>query len=128
MANGAHVVILSGGYGLLRAEELIGWYEKKLRLADWPAGLLENALTDEAVRVRAQWVVALASTTTDYARLIRRVPWSRTDAAEALLVTLADAGAGAMVNVPRALGQAFRAFWEHRPDGYPPGLVVERIS
>jgi hypothetical protein len=40
-----HVLIISGGYGILRAEELIGWYDRQLNLADWPRGVLESALT-----------------------------------------------------------------------------------
>jgi hypothetical protein len=39
-----HVVVISGGYGIARAEELIGWYDRQLHLADWPAGLLESVL------------------------------------------------------------------------------------
>ena len=35
-----NTVILSGGYGVAHATELIGWYDKVLRLSDWPAGLL----------------------------------------------------------------------------------------
>lgn len=70
-----HVVIISGGYGIARADEPIGWYDKILQLADWPVGLLESALISEAQRSGTQTVVAFASATTDYARLLRRTPW-----------------------------------------------------
>jgi hypothetical protein len=128
VAQRAHIVILSGGYGVLRAEEPIGTYNKVLRLSDWPSRLLDNILADEAARVGARSIVAFAGATTDYARLVRRAPWGRTGVVDTLLVTLGDVGGGAMVKVPRGLGQAFRAFWEHRPDNYPFGVVVIRLS
>ena len=43
-------MIISGGYGIARADEPIGWYDKILQLADWPAGLLESALISEVRR------------------------------------------------------------------------------
>ena len=70
-----HLVIISGGYGVVRAEELIGWYDKQLRLADWPSGLLESALIGAARRAGAQTVVAFAAATSQYAQLLRRAPW-----------------------------------------------------
>jgi hypothetical protein len=48
-----HVVIISGGYGIARGEEPIGWYDKILQLTDWPTGLLESALVSEARRCGA---------------------------------------------------------------------------
>jgi hypothetical protein len=29
--------------------------------------------------------------------------------------------------VPRALGQAFHAFWQHKPGSYPAATRVERL-
>jgi hypothetical protein len=55
-----HVVIISGGKGIARSEEPIGWYDKILQLTDWPAGLLESALISEARRRGARTVVAFA--------------------------------------------------------------------
>ena len=49
-AAAGSVVIMSGGYGVVRAQELIGWYDKVLRLADWPPSLLESALIEQARR------------------------------------------------------------------------------
>ena len=72
--NRGHVLIISGGYGILRAEELIGWYDRQLNLADWSRGVLEPALIGEAHRRGLDTVVALASATTGYAQLLRRVP------------------------------------------------------
>jgi hypothetical protein len=126
-AKTGNVVIISGGYGVARAQELIGWYEKPLRLADWPAGLLESALTSEAHRTGSRTVVAFASATTGYAQLLRRTRWQ--DAGlRAYLVTITGVTSGAMAEVPRRLGLAFCAFWNQQHDDYPPGTVVERLS
>jgi len=122
-----HVVIISGGYGIVRADEPIGWYDKVLQLADWPAGLLESALIGEAQRDGAQTVVAFASATTDYTRLLRRTRWQ--DAGiDARLVTITGVTSGAMSEVPRRLGQAFSAFWNRLPGGYLPGTTVELLQ
>jgi hypothetical protein len=122
-----NVVILSGGYGVARADELIGWYDTVLRLADWPAGLLESALISQAGRAGADTVVAFASRTTAYAQLLRRARW-RDAGLRASLVTISDVAAGAMAEVPRRLGLAFAAFWDQRHGAYPPGTVVEQLS
>jgi hypothetical protein len=120
------VVIISGGYGIARADEPIGWYDKILQLADWPAGLLETALISEARRCGTQTVVAFASSTTDYARLLRRTPWQQAGI-DARLVTITGVTQGAMHEVPRRLGQAFAAFWNHQHDSYPPGTTTELL-
>jgi hypothetical protein len=67
-----HVVIISGEYGIVRGDELIGWYDKVLQLTDWPVGLLESVLLEEAWRCGAHTVVAFAAATTDYAKSLRR--------------------------------------------------------
>lgn len=120
------MVILSGGYGVANATELIGWYDKVLHLADWPAGLLESALISQARRAGTDTVVAFASQTTAYAQLLRRIPW-RHACLRAGLVTISGVTAGAMAEVPRRLGLAFTAFWNQRHGTYPPGTVVEQL-
>jgi hypothetical protein len=126
-ATTGNVVILSGGYGVARAQELIGWYDKVLRLADWPPGLLESALIGQAQRAGVDTVVAFAAETTGYAHLLRRTPW-RDAGLRGGLVTVEGVTAGAMAEVPRRLGLAFAAFWNQRHDGYPPGMVLEQLS
>lgn len=37
-----HLIIISGGHGIVHADEPIGCYDKQLRLADWPLGLLNQ--------------------------------------------------------------------------------------
>jgi hypothetical protein len=128
VSAGARIAILSGGYGVVRAEELIGTYDKELKPADWPGGVLEDALISEAIRVGAQDVVAFAASTTGYARIIKSTPWRRAGIRRAVLVTIVGSGGGAMVMVPRDLGAAFRAFWSGQPNNYPPGIRLEELT
>jgi hypothetical protein len=121
-----HVVIISGGYGIVRGGEPIGWYDKILQLTDWPAGLLESALISEARRCGARTVVAFAPATTDYARLVRRTRWPQAGI-DARLVTITGVTGGAIAEVPRRLGQAFSAFWTRAHGSYPPGITVELL-
>jgi len=121
-----HVVIISGGYGIARADEPIGWYDKVLQLDDWPSGLLESALIGEAQRCGAQTVVAFAAATTDYTKLLRHTPW-RQAGIDARLVTITGVTGGAMSEVPRRLGQAFSAFWNRQSHRYSPGTTVELL-
>ncbi len=123
-ATAGHLVIISGGYGLVRADEPIGWYDKQFRLTDWPPGLLESALIGEARRTGAQTVVAFASATTQYSKLLRQTPW-RNAGIRTYLVTVVGVSGGAMVEVPRRLGDAFSVFWNGQDGAYPPGAIVE---
>lgn len=125
VANG-HVAIISGGYGIVRGDEPISWYDKVLQLSNWPSGLLESALISEVQRCGARTVVAFASASTEYARLLRRTPWQQAGI-DARLVTVAGVTAGAMSEVPRQLGQAFSAFWNHQPASYPPNVTVQDL-
>jgi hypothetical protein len=128
VAAGVRIIILSGGYGLLRADEPIGTYNKVLKRSDWPPDLLESLLTDEAVRVGAEAVVAFTAATTDYAKLVRGAPWRQCGIVPVLFVTITDVGGGAMVKVPRQLGQAFTALWKRDLARFPMGLTVERLA
>jgi hypothetical protein len=128
VAAAAPIVIISGGYGLVRADEQIGYYDKVFRPADWPRGLLEQLMIDEVRRVSAQSVVAFTSITSGYGQLIRRTPWREPRVATAIHVTCRPDGGGAMVKVPQALGRAFAAFWNRDPTGLPAGVVVEPLT
>ena len=44
IAEGVTVLVISGGYGVVVAQEPIGMYERRLSLADWPPGLLAVCL------------------------------------------------------------------------------------
>lgn len=126
VSAGTNIVILSGGYGAVTATEHIGDYEMVLRLRDWPSGVLEQSLLDHARRTTPFAVVAFVSGSTDYARLIRRVAWQEL-AVPAYLVTPVIEGGGAMVKVPRALGQAFSAFWRSDLAALP-NINVEQLT
>jgi hypothetical protein len=103
------VIIISGGYGLVMADDLIGWYDRRFSLRDWPRGLLEDCLV-ELVRVcGAQRVLALCARTTDYAELVRRIRWKRTGLQASLSTVDMGGKGGARRAVPFALGEAFSA-------------------
>ncbi|MFI9454297.1 hypothetical protein [Amycolatopsis sp. NPDC052450] len=126
-AASGRTLILSGGYGLLRADEPISYYDRKLKLGDWPSGVLEDAVLGEARRIGAAKVVTFVSASADYAKLIRRIPWGSTEIG-GVLVTIDFHGGGAQVEVPRRLAQAFGAWWRRSPSDYPPGMVVESLG
>jgi len=117
VAAGRHIMIVSGAYGLLLADEPIGWYEKRFRLSDWPRGLLEDCILDYAHHEQITSVVAVMSRTTDYAKLVRRVNWERSSIA-AMLISPVSSGGGSMVKVPRAQGQTIA-------DLFASGVVVD---
>jgi hypothetical protein len=108
VAAGRRIVIVSGGYGLLLADEPIGRYEKRFALSDWPNGLLEDCLLDYARREGIKSVIAVMAGTTEYAKLIRRANW-KSAGVEATLISPVAHGGGAMVKVPRAQGEAVAA-------------------
>ncbi|MEV7548610.1 hypothetical protein AB0N89_03190 [Amycolatopsis sp. NPDC089917] len=126
-AGSGRLLILSGGYGILRADEPIPYYDRKLKLSDWPPGVLEATVIEEARRIGATKVVTFVSASADYAKLARRIPWSSTEI-EGVLATIDFHGGGAQVEVPRRLAQAFGAWWHRSPSGYPPGLVTEVVA
>jgi len=133
VAAGQRILIVSGGYGLLLADEPIGMYNKQFVFkknpsvwSDWPCDLLEECILDYARREGIRAVIAVMSRTSDYAKLIRSVD-RRNAGLEATLVSPVCAPRnGAQVRVPRAQGQAIAALiktgrldqdWRSCPDG-----------
>ena len=127
VASGAHLVVLSGGYGLVRADEPIGSYNKVLRPADWPNRLLSTLLLDEADRVQAKTIVAFAGATTAYARVLRQASCRATNVERALLVTLRATGGGAMTEGPARAGAGVHRVLAQPAGGYPEDLIVEQL-
>lgn len=123
----AHIAILSGGYGVVRAEEEIGWYERPMRKSEWPRGLIEAALISEALRVGAKQVVAFAARTSDYAKIIKSARWREAGIERAVLLTSQSTDGGAMRKVPQDLGRAFQAFWLETPELYPVDIWCEEL-
>lgn len=104
-SNPASVIILSGGYGLLLANEPIGMYEALFNRRDWPRGFLEEALMEFGRTLGVRAVRAIASHTTDYAKLIRGVSWREAGVTDAWLLS-PEPAPGAMTRSPRAQGEA----------------------
>lgn len=108
MEAGAHVVILSGGYGLVSATEPIGSYNTILKRAWWPHGILERALVAYARQAGVVSVRGFASATTDYRKVLQRVPW-RVEGVEDALLIVPEAQPGGLVKSPATLGEALVA-------------------
>ncbi len=110
--RGAHVLILSGGYGVVLPTEPIGTYNAALNRRWWPPGLLGRCLVAYAAHHRLTNMVGFLAGHTEYAMVVRAASWHTNGVSQAVLIspTLARRG-GAMVVVPRAAGEAFSAFW-----------------
>ena len=106
-AAGATVVILSGGYGVVLADEPIGRYNQVFHPAMWPRRLIPRCLTAIAELIGATTIVGLLAGTSAYADVFRSTPWPR----PAALVT-PERVAGAQVKAPRALGEVLRVLAE----------------
>jgi hypothetical protein len=123
-AAAGRLVILSGGYGVLDGLEPIGWYNREMRLSEWPRGLLEGVIAERA-RSTGLDVVAFAASTPDYAKLLRRVEWGLPSGRRAVLVTMS--GLRGTRNVSSRLGESFRAFTSGNPRRFPQQTVVVRL-
>ena len=99
------VAIISGGYGVVLVREQIGWYEQRFDQAMWPNDLIERCLSAYAKAIHARTVVGLFGATTSYAKTFRRVEWP-VGVQNAWLVSPELRGGGALVKVPRAIGEA----------------------
>jgi hypothetical protein len=110
------ILIISGGYGLVTADEPIGTYDRRFSLADWPGGLLEACLVGYVRACGVQHVISFCSRTTDYAALVRRTAWHLNGIDVLLASPDRIHQGGAQVLVPRAAGQALAAFLAGRLD------------
>jgi hypothetical protein len=126
IGNG-RTLILSGGYGVVRGDEPIAHYDRKLKLHDWPRGLLEQTLVGETRRVGATKVIGFVSAGGDYAKLLRRTLWAAAGI-DATLVTIDWHAGGAQIQVPRRLAQAFSAWWYRSPENYPAEMIAEPLK
>jgi len=103
--RGVHMIIVSGGYGLVLAAEPIGYYQAVFKASWWPGGVLEEALIEYLRQHKLRTLCAIASASTGYARLLRRVNWQLAGLDSAVLITPEET-TGAMVKSPRAQGEA----------------------
>jgi hypothetical protein len=102
---GWHILILSGGYGLVRADEPIGDYDALLQVNRWPGNVIQDSLVAYAYRHGLVRAITFAGGSTPYAEVARRTAWKRSGLGADLLSPEVSGG-GAMVKTPRALGEA----------------------
>jgi hypothetical protein len=131
-ATNRPMIILSGGYGVLVPNDLIGRYDRMFSLGDWPVGLLQDCLIELVRRLGTERVLALCARTTEYAELVRQTGWSRAGIAAFLASPDMGGRGGAQRAVPVALGEAFSAAIEGRltdtwisKSGFP--LLIRKI-
>ena len=111
--SGADLLIISGGYGVVRPSEPIGWYDQEFRNAMWPNGVVARCLAAYADATGATAVIGVLSATTQYARVFRSVRWP--DRVDHVLHVWPEPTAGAMVKAPRAQGEALKVFSRNQP-------------
>ena len=105
---GAGLLIISGGYGVVRPDEPIGWYDQEFRNAMWPDGVIARCLAAYADATGATAAIAFLSATTQYARVFHTARWP--DRVEHVLHVWPEPVAGAIIKAPRAQGEALKAF------------------
>ncbi len=109
--TGVHVLIISGGYGVLLADELIGNYSARFELTCWPEDLLEKVIASYARHHRLKHMRAFLSANSDDRKLVERVHWRAAGVDDAVLLIPKFSGQGdARTVVPRAQGQMMEAF------------------
>ncbi len=107
--NRLHLLILSGGYGVVSAEEPIAWYDMRFEPKRWPGRIIQNCLQAYVRAHRLSCVRALMGASTSYAKVIRSTRWAEAGVADSFLITPEFHGGGAMRAVPTALGEALSA-------------------
>jgi hypothetical protein len=125
-----HLVILSGGYGVVRYDEPIGNYDHVFKASSWPAGLLEDVLLEYVRRYRLRSVRAFASSTTSYLRFLTRVRWNEAGLDDVVLLAPGPSNA-AQKQAPRAEGEAFaELIWGRLASDWvsSDGIALEAIA
>ena len=119
-----HLLILSGGYGVLLAREPIGRYEAVLKTSWWPKRVLEGVLAGYAQRHRLKRMRAFVSRTTAYRLVVERTDWQVAGVNDAVLLM---PGGGSQDSVSRTAGrgvrraaQRYRARSELEQQGWTP--------
>lgn len=108
MAAGMHVIIISGGYGVVLAQEPIGRYEAPLKLSWWPNHLIERVLIVYAHRHGIASIRAFVSATGPYVTILKRVRWHDAGISDVLVLT-PKAEPGGMRRSPATQGEALVA-------------------
>lgn len=106
-----HVLVISGGYGLVTATEAIGRYDARFRNSAWSNDLISRCLSAYATGHGLTTVVGFAAASGDYAKPVHTASWPPGIAV--WLVTPHVTGGGAMRRTPTAIGQAVVALIEN---------------
>ena len=107
MREGAHVVILSGGYGIVVATEWIGMYDSEFKKSMWTDRIVERCLTGYTEKVAITTVLGVMSASSGYADVFRSTEWPL-KVSQVLLATPERVNDGAQVKAPRAQGEALK--------------------
>lgn len=118
------MVILSGAYGAVLADERIQAYDQVLDPQYWAANGLPQVLEEFIQRAGVERVVAFVARTTAYYQILSAVDWQglrRRGLKEAGVISLKFRGhGGAQSVVPEGLGRAVLTFLRQ-------GMRVERV-
>ena len=106
---GAGVLILSGGYGVVHARELVGRYDQRLHEAMWPSNLIQRCLAEYAAEAGVNTVIGLFSKSGDYPKVFRETHWPNAVERVYLVTPDSRSRSGAQVTMPRATGEALAA-------------------
>ena len=102
-----HLLILSGGYGVVLAGEPIGFYDAPLNLCRWPGRVLEEVLAAYVRHHRLQVMRAFIPVDCGYKpyrELVERVDWRAAGVDDAVLFTPDDGHQGGEVFSAIVLG------------------------
>lgn len=108
----AHVIILSGGYGLVQATDPVGYYEAEMKKSWWPNSLIGRCLAAYAKQRGISALVAFTATSTHYAKVVKDGPWSDAGLDAYLIVPNSRGAQVGQRSVSQAIGEAFSAFWQ----------------
>jgi len=109
LTRGLHLLIISGGYGVVLAGEPIGHYQARFRHTWWPGHVVERALAEYVRHHGLRAVRAFASLTTAYRTVIERTDWRGAGVRDAVLVCPEVSGGGALRKSPQAQGLLLEA-------------------
>jgi hypothetical protein len=115
LGQGCEVVILSGGYGVVFADEPIGMYDCRFDPSMWRRHLVERILSTTAGATPARAVVGVLAGSSTYAAAFRGTDWP---AGWRVTLVTPERTRGAQVRAPRAQGEALGAL---AVGGIPPG-------
>jgi hypothetical protein len=127
-AADAHVLIVSGAYGVVRANESIAMYRMRFEEKRWPRRIVQRCLEAYAQRHQLRVVRVLMGGSTPYAHVARSTRWADAGVNDALLIAPDFHGPGAIRQVPAAIGSALVALVEDRlvPDWATPAGITFR--